>query len=74
MSRNVDAVMSKAMEANAAIRELKRLADENSLGLTLNGDGSMEFSDWLSSDCYGEGNSESFSVYEDGTVWQSSGC
>lgn len=73
--------MSRTTELEQASKELvalygkvKELAAANSFGVTFDEyDGSIEFEDWLSSDCYGEGNSEAFGVGPNGP-WYSSSC
>lgn len=74
MSRDIDGLMAKAVEAHKVIRELEELARDNDFGFTLNYDGDMIFEDWQSSDCFGEGNSETFGVNQDGSVWVTSSC
>lgn len=74
MSRDVDALISKAIEAQKVIRELEQLAKDSDFGFEMAYDGEMTFQDWQSSDCYGEGNSETFGVYPDGSIWMTSGC
>ena len=74
MSRDVDAVMTKAIEAAKVIRELQELARDNDFGFELQDSGEMTFIDWQSSDCYGEGDSDTFGVYSDGSVWMTSSC
>lgn len=74
MNRDVDAVMAKAVEAAKVIQELQELARQNDFGLDISCDGEMTFEDWQSSDCFGEGNSETFGVYADGSVWVTSSC
>ena len=74
MSRDIDVVMAKAVEAQKTIRELEELARENDFGFAITLNGEMTFEDWQSSDCFGEGNSETFGVYADGSVWVTSSC
>lgn len=74
MSRDVDAVMAKAVEAAKVIQDLQELARQNDFGFEITYSGEMTFEDWQSSDCFGEGNSETFGVYADGSVWVTSGC
>lgn len=74
MSRDIEAVMAKAVEAQKTIRELEELARENDFGFAITLSGEMTFEDWQSSDCFGEGNSETFGVYADGSVWVTSSC
>lgn len=74
MSRDIDVVMAKAVEAQKTIRELEELARENDFGFAITLSGEMIFEDWQSSDCFGEGNSETFGVYADGSVWVTSSC
>lgn len=74
MSRDVDAVMAKAVEAAKVIQELQELAHQNDFGFEITYSGEMTFEDWQSSDCFGEGNSETFGVYADGSVWVTSSC
>lgn len=74
MSRNIDQIQEKALEAQKIIKELHALAEANDFGLDISCDGEMTFEDWQSSDCFGEGNSETFGVYADGSVWVTSSC
>lgn len=74
MSRKIKELQEKAVEAQKVICELEELARENDFGFTVNLGGEMVFEDWQSSDCYGEGNSETFGVNPDGSVWLTSGC
>ncbi len=74
MSRKIKELQTKAVEAQKIIRELEELARENDFGFIRNYSGEMTFEDWQSSDCYGEGNSETFGVYADGSVWVTSSC
>lgn len=74
MSRDVDAVMAKAVEAAKVIKELQDLAAANNFGCEMDYEGNLTFEDWQSSDCYGEGNSETFGVHADGSVWMTSSC
>lgn len=74
MDRNTDKLAEKALEASKVIRELGDLARENGFGLELNEYGDLTFNDWHSSDCYGEGNSDTFGVNSDGTIWVTSSC
>lgn len=74
MSRKIKELQEKAVEAQKVIRELEELARENDFGFIVNLGGDMVFEDWQSSDCYGEGNSETFGVNPDGSVWLTSGC
>lgn len=74
MTRKVEELQAKAVEAQKIIRELEELARENDFGFEMNYSGEMIFEDWQSSDCYGEGNSETFGVNADGSVWITSSC
>lgn len=74
MSRDVDALTAKAVEAAKIIRELQDMAQANDFGFEMNYGGEMTFEDWQSSDCFGEGNSETFRVHLDGSVWLTSSC
>lgn len=74
MSRKISELQAKAVEAQKIIRELEVLARENDFGFEMNYSGEMTFEDWQSSDCFGEGNSETFGVNADGSVWLTSGC
>lgn len=74
MSRNIKELQEKALETQKVIKELEELARENGFGLELNEYGDLTFNDWHSSDCYGEGNSDTFGVNSDGSVWVTSGC
>ena len=74
MTRKIKELQEKAVEAQKIIRELEELARENDFGFEMNYGGEMTFEDWQSSDCYGEGNSETFGVNTDGSVWVTSGC
>ncbi len=74
MSRKIKELREKAVEAQKIIRELEELARENDFGFEMSYHGEFTFEDWQSSDCYGEGNSETFGVNPDGTVWITSSC
>ena len=70
--RNIELMQQKAKEATTILGELEKIANENDFGMSYD-DGTISFEDWLSSDCYGEGNGEDFSVSGD-NVWYSSNC
>lgn len=74
MSRHIEEIKAKAVEAQKIIRELEELARDNDFGFEMTYSGEMTFEDWQSSDCFGEGNSETFGVNADGSVWLTSGC
>lgn len=74
MSRKIKELQEKAVEAQKVIRELEELARENDFGFIVSLGGEMVFEDWQSSDCFGEGNSETFGVNPDGSVWLTSSC
>ena len=62
-----------AIEVAKLLGKLETMANEASFGMEVSG-GYLTFNDWQSSDCYGEGNSETFGVNEDGSVWYTSSC
>lgn len=73
MSRSIE-LQEKAKELAKLFGEVKELAASNDYGLQFDTyDGSIEFEDWLSSSCFGEGD-DGFGVNPDGTIWQSSSC
>lgn len=73
MSRSNE-LMEKAAALTKLFNEVAGLATENDYGLKFDtSDGTMEFNDWLSSSCYGEGD-DGFGVNADGSIWQSSSC
>lgn len=74
MSRHIEEIKAKAVEAQKIIRELEELARDNDFGFEMTYSGEMTFEDWQSSDCFGEGNSETFGISSDGNVWVTSGC
>lgn len=74
MDRNVTELENKAKEAVEVLRELISMATEQDFGVDFDSDGSISFRDWQSSDCYGEGTGEDFTVNIDGNIWQSSNC
>ena len=69
--RNIEVLKEKAKVVSSLLEELETLANENNFGV--NFDSTILFDDWLSSDCFGEGSGESFSVAGDNT-WYSSNC
>lgn len=71
--RKIDEMAEKAKKIVEQITELEKMANENDFGFEIYGD-RITFEDWLSSDCYGEGNSETFGVDGAGEVWQTSSC
>ena len=78
MSRSNE-LMEKAVQLQKLLTEVRGLASENDYALKINGSEfnddafELEFDDWMSSSCYGEGD-DGFGVYENGTLWQSSSC
>lgn len=73
MSRSNE-LMEKAAALTKLFNEVAGLATENDYCLKFyTSDGTMEFNDWLSSSCYGEGD-DGFGVNADGSIWQSSSC
>ncbi|YP_010844016.1 hypothetical protein PP427_gp160 [Salmonella phage KM16] len=73
MSRSNE-LMEKAAALSKLFNEVVELAKDNDYGLEFDtSDGTMEFNDWLSSSCYGEGD-DGFGVNADGSIWQSSSC
>ena len=62
-----------AVEVAKLLGKLETMANEASFGMEVSG-GYLTFNDWQSSDCYGEGNSETCGVNEDGSVWYTSSC
>lgn len=62
-----------AVEVAKLLGKLETMANEASFGMEVSG-GYLTFNDWQSSDCYGEGNSETFGVNADGSVWYTSSC
>lgn len=71
--RNIPEMEQKAKEILKLVQDLEKMASDNDFGLTVDSD-QINFQDWLSSDCYGEGNSEEFGVGADGHTWHSSSC
>lgn len=71
--RNIEEMTEKAKEILKLVNQLEEMASENDFGMDIYSD-QITFSDWLSSDCFGEGNSEEFGVASDGNVWHSSSC
>lgn len=68
-------LQEKASELAKLFGEVEKLANEASFGMEFNGgEGLITFDDWQSSDCYGEGNSDTFGVYSDGSIWETSSC
>ena len=73
MSRS-ETLMQKASELTKLFNEVKELADKNQYGVDFDTeDGTLNFDDWLSSSCYGEGD-EGFGTNQDGSIWESSSC
>ncbi|WJZ28010.1 hypothetical protein NCTGTJJY_CDS0131 [Serratia phage 92A1] len=73
MSRSVE-LQTKAQALADLFIEVKALAEENNYGMEFDTyDGTIDFNDWLSSSCYGEGD-EAFGVGPKGQVWHSSSC
>lgn len=66
-------LVNKAKELQLLLKEVNDLAAEHDYGIQVNDDSSIEFKDWLSSSCYGEGD-EAFNIEADGSVWMSSSC
>lgn len=62
-----------AVEVAKLLGKLEEMANDASFGMEVSG-GYLTFNDWQSSDCYGEGNSDTFGVNEDGSVWYTSSC
>lgn len=71
--RNIEEMTAKAKEIMKLTQELEQMANENDFGMEIYSD-QISFNDWLSSDCFGEGNSEEFGVGADGNVWHASSC
>lgn len=65
-------LVEKAVQLQKLLVEVEALATEHDYGMEINGN-EVDFDDWLSSSCYGEG-SESFGVNADGSVWMESSC
>lgn len=73
MSRSTE-LMTKASELTKLFGEVIKLAEQNNYGLEFDtSDGTLEFKDWLSSACYGEGD-EGFGTLASGSIWESSSC
>lgn len=73
MSRSTE-LMEKAVQLQKLLVEVKDLASDNDYGIQIDTySNTLDFEDWLSSSCYGEGD-EGFGVSGDGTLWQSSSC
>ncbi len=73
MSRSNE-LMEKAAALSKLFNEVAELAKDNDYGMEFDtSDGTMEFNDWLSSSCFGEGD-DGFGVNSDGSIWQSSSC
>lgn len=70
--RNVEELTEKAKAISKLVIELEALAEEAGFGISIE-DATVSFRDWQSSDCYGEGTGEDFTVSDD-SVWYSSGC
>lgn len=68
-----DELVQKAKELHKLLVEVDALARGHDYGMEVRSDGSIEFDDWLSSSCYGEGD-EAFNIESDGSVWMSSSC
>lgn len=71
--RNITEMEQKAKDILKLVKELEEMASANDFGVEIYSD-QISFQDWLSSDCYGEGNSEEFGVGADGNTWHSSSC
>lgn len=71
-NRSIELMQQKAKEAAILLEEIEKIANENDFGMSYE-EGVISFEDWLSSDCFGEGNGEDFSVSGD-NVWYSSNC
>ena len=68
-------LQEKAAELAKMIGEVETLANAADFGMTFHGEeGLITFEDWQSSDCFGEGNSDTFGVYNDGSIWETSSC
>ncbi|UOX40448.1 hypothetical protein OBDJBBDK_00124 [Aeromonas phage AhFM11] len=67
-----DELVQKAKELQKLLAEVDALAAEHDYGMEINGN-EVDFNDWLSSSCYGEG-SEAFGIHADGSVWMESNC
>lgn len=65
-------LVEKAVQLQKLLVEVEALAAEHDYSMEINGN-EVDFSDWLSSSCYGEG-SEAFGVNADGSVWMESNC
>ncbi|QPI13993.1 hypothetical protein MYO4S_00242 [Serratia phage 4S] len=73
MSRSNE-LMQKAVELQKLLVEVKNLAEEHNYGIQIDTySNTLDFDDWMSSSCYGEGD-EGFGVSADGSLWQSSSC
>lgn len=68
-----DELIQKAKELQLLLKEVDALATAHDYGMEIRSDNSIEFDDWLSSSCYGEGD-EAFNIESDGSVWMSSSC
>lgn len=71
MARSIELV-EKSVQLQKLLVEVEALATEHDYGMEINGN-EVDFSDWLSSSCFGEG-SEAFGVNSDGSVWMESNC
>lgn len=68
-------LQEKASELAKLIGEVEKLARDADFGVSFqDGNGLITFEDWQSSDCFGEGNSDTFGVYNDGSIWETSSC
>lgn len=73
MSRSVELEVKAKILADLFV-EVKELAETHSYGINFDtDDGTIEFEDWRSSSCYGEGD-DGFSVAPKGKIWHSSSC
>lgn len=69
-----DELVQKAKELQVMLKEVNELAAAHDYGMQIDVDNnSIEFEDWLSSSCYGEGD-EAFNIESNGSVWMSSSC
>lgn len=72
MSRSTE-LENKAKELSKLIAEVSAIAATNNYGLEIDSSGEIEFKDWLSSSCFGEGD-DGFGVSSTGSIWYSSSC
>ncbi len=69
----IEEIKKAATEVLKLLGNLENLASEADFGVEFSST-EITFNDWQSSDCYGEGNSDTFGVYSDGSVWETSSC